>query len=145
MMGNPLVDPLVLRSIAGRAVPLLKALANEDRLLVLCQLSQGELCVSRMEELPGIHQPTLLQQLCVLRTDGVVATRREGKRIFYRLADAKLVEILAILTRLYAPRRKALSHRPERANPASITRLSSSPSTRTTLSARPMSPCAAPT
>ena len=126
MMDKPLVDPLVLRSIVGRAVPLLKALANEDRRLILCQLSQGELRVSRMEELLGIHQPTLSQQLCVLRTDGVVATRREGKRIFYSLSDARLVEILAILTRLYAPRRNSVSHRPERANPARITRSSSS-------------------
>ena len=127
MTNRPLVDPLLLRSIAGRAVPLLKALANEDRLLILCQLAQGELCVSRMEELLGIHQPTLSQQLCVLRTGGVVATRREGKRIFYSLADAKLVEILALLTRLNAPRRKAISHRPERANPARISPSSSSP------------------
>ena len=63
-----LISPELLRSNAGQAVATLKLLANEDRLLLLCQLSQGECSVGELELLLGIRQPTLSQQLCVLRT-----------------------------------------------------------------------------
>ena len=99
-----LIDPSILRGAAGRAVSALKLLANEERLLLLCQLSQGEMCVSELEASLGIHQPTLSQQLGVLRTEGVVSTRRQGKHIFYSVADADLLEILAVLYRLYCPK-----------------------------------------
>jgi DNA-binding transcriptional ArsR family regulator len=95
------IDPEALRGAAGQAVAALKVLANEQRLLLLCQLSQGEMCVSELEEALDIHQPTLSQQLGVLRTEGVVETRREGKNIFYSVADPALLEILAVLYRLY--------------------------------------------
>jgi DNA-binding transcriptional ArsR family regulator len=98
------IDPEALRSAAGKAVGALKVLANEDRLLLLCQLSQGEMCVSDLEEALGIHQPTLSQQLGVLRNEGVVQTRREGKSIFYSVADPSMLEILAVLYRLYCPK-----------------------------------------
>ena len=98
------IDPARLRGAAGQAVGALKLLANEDRLLLLCQLSQGELCVSDLEEELGIHQPTLSQQLGVLRTEGVVTTRRQGKNIFYSVADPALLDILAVLYRLYCPK-----------------------------------------
>ena len=96
----------MLRGAAGKAVTALKLLANEDRLLLLCQLSQGEMCVSDLEETLGIHQPTLSQQLGVLRNEGVVDTRREGKNIFYSVADPALMEILRVLYRLYCPPEK---------------------------------------
>ncbi|GKS76302.1 metalloregulator ArsR/SmtB family transcription factor [Acidovorax sp. SUPP950] len=98
------IDPERLRQAASQAVSALKALANEDRLLLLCQLSQGEQCVSDLQARLGIQQPTLSQQLGVLRTQGVVETRREGKNIHYRVADAALLEILAVLYRLYCPK-----------------------------------------
>ena len=97
------VDPNVLRLGAGKAVSALKVLANEDRLLLLCQLSQREMCVGELEQMLDIRQPTLSQQLAVLRTQGVVATRRQGKNVFYRVADRDLLEILAVLYRLYCP------------------------------------------
>ena len=97
------IDPEVLRGAAGKAVAALKLLANEDRLLLLCQLSQGEMCVSDLEQTLGIRQPTLSQQLSVLRSEGVVDTRREGKNIFYSVAEPALLEILAVLYRLYCP------------------------------------------
>jgi DNA-binding transcriptional ArsR family regulator len=100
------IDPEVLRSAAAQAVAALKLLANEQRLLLLCQLSQGEMCVSELEECLGIHQPTLSQQLGVLRSEAVVNTRREGKNIFYSVADPALLEILAVLYRLYCPRER---------------------------------------
>ncbi|WP_240650531.1 metalloregulator ArsR/SmtB family transcription factor [Variovorax sp. 375MFSha3.1] len=96
----------MLRGAAGKAVTALKLLANEDRLLLLCQLSQGEMCVSDLEETLGIHQPTLSQQLGVLRNEGVVDTRREGKNIFYSVTDPALMEILRVLYRLYCPPEK---------------------------------------
>ncbi len=97
------LDPRVLRQAAVQAVARLKLLANEDRLLLLCQLSQGEMCVSELEACLDIRQPTLSQQLGVLRRQGVVATRREGKNIHYRVADPALLEVLAVLYRLYCP------------------------------------------
>ena len=99
-----IINPELLRGAAGQAVAALKVLANEDRLLLLCQLSQGEMCVSELEEALDIHQPTLSQQLGVLRTEGVVETRRQGKNIYYSVADPALLEILAVLYRLYCPK-----------------------------------------
>jgi len=98
------LDPDLLREAAAQAVAALKVLANGDRLLLLCQLSQGEMCVSELEEALDIHQPTLSQQLGVLRTEQVVSTRREGKNIYYSVADPTLLEILAVLYRLYCPK-----------------------------------------
>jgi ArsR family transcriptional regulator len=98
------IDPELLRGAATRAVGALKVLANEDRLLLLCQLSQAELSVGELEERLGIRQPTLSQQLGVLRNEGVVQTRRQGKNIFYSVADPALLEILAVLYRLYCPK-----------------------------------------
>lgn len=98
------IDPDLLRKAAGRAVGALKILANEDRLLLLCQLSQGESCVSDLQEALDIYQPTLSQQLGVLRSEGVVNTRRDGKRIYYSLADAGLMQVLAVLYRVYCPK-----------------------------------------
>ncbi len=100
------IDPEVLRHAADEAVAALKLLANVERMLLLCQLSQGEMCVSELEELLNIHQPTLSQQLGVLRTEGVVNTRRQGKNIYYSVADPNLLEILAVLYHLYCPKEK---------------------------------------
>lgn len=100
---HPIIDPSTLRSGAHLAVGALKLLANEDRLLLLCQLSQGEMCVGDLEAQLDIRQPTLSQQLGVLRSEGVVSTRRQGKNIYYSIADPALLEILAVLHRLYCP------------------------------------------
>lgn len=99
-----LIDPAQLRTAASRAVGALKLLANEDRLLLLCQLSHGERCVSELEAQLDIRQPTLSQQLGVLRSEGVVTTRRQGKHIFYSVSDPALLEILALLYRLHCPK-----------------------------------------
>ena len=98
------IDPDKLKAAAGEAVGALRLLANEDRLLLLCQLSQGEMCVGDLEEQLGIRQPTLSQQLGVLRNEGALATRREGKNIIYRVADPNLLQILAVLYRIYCPK-----------------------------------------
>ncbi len=103
---SPQLDPEMLRSAADRAVGALKLLANVERMLLLCQLSQGEMCVSDLEAQLGIRQPTLSQQLGVLRNEGVVGTRRESKNIYYSVTDPHLLEILAVLYRLYCPKEK---------------------------------------
>ena len=103
MHTHPVINTEALRTTAAQAVAALKLLANEDRLLLMCQLSQGEMCVSELEEQLQIRQPTLSQQLGVLRTEGVVSTRRQGKNIYYSVADAAMLDIVAVLYRLYCP------------------------------------------
>lgn len=87
-----------MQAAAAHACALLKVLSNPDRLMLLCQLTQGEYCVSDLESMLGIAQPTLSQQLGVLREEKLVSTRREGKQIFYSI-DSK--EALAIMQVLY--------------------------------------------
>lgn len=67
----------------------LKVLSNPDRLKILCVLVEGELNVQKIEESTDIHQPTLSQQLTVLRKNNMVSTRREGKQIFYQVSDPR--------------------------------------------------------
>ncbi len=101
MVKPPKFDIEQMRISASAATATLKTLANEDRLLLMCQLSDGEKSVSELEALLDIRQPTLSQQLGVLRTEGLVSTRREGKRIYYSIADPRVMEILHTLYALY--------------------------------------------
>jgi ArsR family transcriptional regulator len=95
------LDLSAMRRSAADATSFLRLLANEDRLLLLCQLLSGERGVSELEQLLDIRQPTLSQQLGVLREQGLVATRRDGKNIYYRLADARVESTLAHLYTLF--------------------------------------------
>ena len=95
------IDIDQMRQSAGDAAQMLGSLAHQDRLLLLCQLSQGELCVSELEALLGIQQPNLSQQLGVLRREGLVATRREGKHMFYRIGDPRVLSLLQTLYMLF--------------------------------------------
>jgi ArsR family transcriptional regulator len=90
-----------MQAAAARACAMLKVLGNPDRLLLLCQLTQGEFCVSDLESTLGILQPTLSQQLGVLREEKLVATRREGKQIYYSLASKEATALLQVLYQLY--------------------------------------------
>ena len=104
-----------LRAAAGEACAMLRGLAHGDRLLLLCQLSREELSVSEIEARLGIRQPSLSQQLGVLRRDGLVASRRDGRRIYYRIADPRALAILQLLYSLYclpggAPRDAGIPH-----------------------------------
>lgn len=94
---NP-VEIRKLRSSAQEACGLLSVLAHEDRLVLLCQIARQEHSVGELEELLDIRQPTLSQQLGVLRREGLVETRRDGKKIYYRLISK---EALAIIDSLY--------------------------------------------
>ena len=86
-----------MQQAAAKAGGLLKVLANSDRLLLLCQMSQGEYCVSELEAMTGIKQPTLSQQLSVLREEQMVSTRREGKQIFYSIASPDALAVMQVL------------------------------------------------
>ena len=88
-----------MQAAAREACSLLKVLSNPDRLLILCLLSQREARVGEIEGALGIVQPTLSQQLTVLREEELVTTRREGKNIHYSLASDAAV---AVIETLYA-------------------------------------------
>jgi DNA-binding transcriptional ArsR family regulator len=72
---------------AREAARVLKALAHESRLKILCLLRESEKSVGELEQMLALRQPTVSQQLARLRTDGLVTTRRDGKTIYYRLAS----------------------------------------------------------
>ncbi len=86
---------------AAEAAELLKALANPDRLLLLCQLVGGEKAVTELGVLTHIEQPSLSQQLAVLRGERLVTTRREGKNMFYSIASPAALAVLETLYRLF--------------------------------------------
>lgn len=90
-----------LRVSADQACALLKTMANQDRLLLLCHLIDAERNVSELEEVTGVRQPTLSQQLGVLREEGLVSTRREGKYIYYSLSNPAVIRIMQTLYGLY--------------------------------------------
>jgi DNA-binding transcriptional ArsR family regulator len=96
-----------LRAAAGAASSLLKALANQDRLMLLCQLAEGPHCVSELEQKTGVRQPTLSQQLTVLRNEDLVSTRREGKQIYYSIASPAALAVLQTLYEQFCPKENA--------------------------------------
>ena len=104
MPASATIDLEELRNAADAACRLLKTLSNPDRLLLLCRLSQGEACVGELESELGIAQPTLSQQLGVLRGEGLVEARREGKNVYYSLADARVERMLPLLYELFCKR-----------------------------------------
>jgi ArsR family transcriptional regulator len=86
---------------AAAAARLLKAMAHDARLLVLCQLADGERQVSQIAS--RLSQSALSQHLAMLRAEGLVATRREGQFIHYRIADPAVRAVIATLAGLYCP------------------------------------------
>lgn len=94
-------QPAALRAHAGDAARLLRALANEHRLLVLCALAEGERSVSELNAQVALSQPALSQHLALLREEALVQTRRAGQTIYYRLAEGAAREVLQALHRAY--------------------------------------------
>lgn len=90
-----------LQARAGEAATLLKALANPGRLLLLCQLVDAQRSVGELGALTGLAQPSLSQQLGVLRGERLVATRREGKQVIYRIASPAVLAVLQTLYTLF--------------------------------------------
>ena len=93
-----------LQSRALRAAGLLKATANPVRLMVLCQLAEGEKSVGELEKVAGVSQSALSQHLALLRERGVVRSRREGQSIFYALDGPEAPALLAALYEVYCRR-----------------------------------------
>jgi DNA-binding transcriptional ArsR family regulator len=96
-MENATLDLEKMHIAAEKACRLMKVLSNPDRLMLLCQLSLGEKRVGELEEILGIVQPTLSQQLTVLRDEELVSTRREGKNIYYQIASPQALAVMNIL------------------------------------------------
>ncbi|KQQ14355.1 transcriptional regulator [Methylobacterium sp. Leaf123] len=101
--GSPELDLLLAN--ARDASELLKALAHEARLVILCLLVEGERSVSELEQLLNLRQPAVSQQLARLRADDLVEARRDGKNIYYTLARPEVREIIAALHRAFCETR----------------------------------------
>ena len=95
------MSPQEMEERAGEVALLLKTLAHPARLMLACTLAEGEYSVSELEEALGIRQPTLSQQLGVLREAGVVETRREAKQIFYRLTEKRAAQLIQALYAIF--------------------------------------------
>lgn len=92
---SPELEKMV--SKARDASEFLKALAHETRLLLLCYLAERERSVTELENILSLRQPTVSQQLARLRLDGLVTTRRDGKTIYYGIADERLRQVIGII------------------------------------------------
>ncbi|MGX8882757.1 ArsR/SmtB family transcription factor [Methylovorus sp. SPW-M1] len=91
------IDLPAMHQSAEAASRLMRILANADRLMLLCQLTQQELCVSELESMLDIRQPTLSQQLTVLREEELVTTRRDGKKIYYQIVPGPALAVMQVL------------------------------------------------
>ncbi len=90
-----------LESKSDQASTLLKSLANEKRLMIVCILSQGEKNVGDLEQFIGLSQSALSQHLARLRRDGIVSTRREAQTIYYSIKDPSVAKLLQCLSDIY--------------------------------------------
>lgn len=98
------VDLDQLKESAQRASGLLKAMSNEHRLMVLCQLANGERSVGELEEIVGLSQSALSQHLARLRRDDLVTTRRSAQTIYYSLKGEEATRVIETLYGLYCAR-----------------------------------------
>jgi len=97
----PRLDYEAMQRNAGNAVSLLKGLANESRLMILCVLSEGEISVGDLNKRIKLSQSALSQHLAVLREQELVQTRRESQTIYYRLRDSAAMNIIEMLHDVY--------------------------------------------
>ena len=95
------MDFEAMQKNATDAVSLLKGLANESRLMIMCVLSEGEVSVGQLNQRIKLSQSALSQHLAVLREQGLVKTRRESQTIYYRLEDSAAVNIIELLHDVY--------------------------------------------
>ena len=109
-----------LRSGAAEAALLLKALANERRLLILCRLiDSGESTVGALVEISGISQPAVSQHLARMREEGLVDFRRDGPALLYRIADERVAALFSTLEGLFCRQAKRNSDADARNRPGS--------------------------
>jgi len=93
----------LMRENAGSAARLMKALANDSRLMILCYLDDKELSVSELNENLDLSQSALSQHLAVLRRDGLVKTRRDSQTIYYSLEGDQASRIISTLHQMFCP------------------------------------------
>ncbi|MBO6789450.1 MAG: helix-turn-helix transcriptional regulator [Dinoroseobacter sp.] len=98
-MGNDEMDRIA--KSAAEAAAFLKAIAHEGRLMILCNLASGEKSVTELEELLSTRQASVSQQLARLRLEGLVEPRRDGKTIYYSLADDRPKQLMEVLYELF--------------------------------------------
>lgn len=98
---DQLVDIGKLQDNAHRASDLLKSMANEWRLMVLCQLIQGEASVGELEKVTGVRQSALSQHLAILRRERLVKTRKSAQNVYYSIASDEAVAIVNTLYGLF--------------------------------------------
>jgi len=98
---DQIASPTDMEQSAKDATAFLKTMAHEGRLMTLCYLGSGEKSVGELEELLQMRQAAVSQILARLREEGRVTTRREGKTIYYRLADDKTRELIDLLYRQF--------------------------------------------
>jgi ArsR family transcriptional regulator len=91
------IDLKRMKSSADAACRLMKVLNHRDRLMLLCEISQGEKCVGELEEILDLHQPMLSQHLTTLRKGKLVKTRRVGKNIYYSLGSDSALAVIEVL------------------------------------------------
>ncbi|MCG5236389.1 ArsR/SmtB family transcription factor [Xanthobacter oligotrophicus] len=96
---SPELDQLMRN--ARKASDFLKALSHENRLLLLCLLAERERSVTELENILSLRQPTVSQQLARLRLDNLVTTRRDGKTIYYSLANDDVRRVISVIYDMY--------------------------------------------
>ena len=100
-------DPEVLEEKAAEVADILRALANERRLLILCKLVEwGEANVNSLAEAVGLSQSALSQHLAKMRNEGLVTFRRESQTVWYRISDPRVEQLFATLHKLFCQPRK---------------------------------------
>ena len=104
-----LIDLEKIQANAKRASILLKAMSNQHRLLILCQLVPSEKCVGELEKVVGLSQSALSQHLARLRRNELVSTRREAQTIYYSLAGEEASAVIETLYELYCGTEAMLS------------------------------------
>lgn len=101
MFDHATFDLVRFEESASRAAALLRLLGNDRRLMILCQLAEGELSVGQLQARVGLTQSALSQHLALLREQHIVATRRQGQAIHYRITDQATMRLMATLADIF--------------------------------------------
>ncbi|HNG59942.1 MAG TPA: metalloregulator ArsR/SmtB family transcription factor [Cellvibrionaceae bacterium] len=102
-MNDTFTNNPAMQAHAAKAASLLKALANEHRLMIMCTLIDGELCVGDLNERVPLSQSALSQHLASLREAGLVRTRKESQTVYYAVNGNEASKIIAVLQSIYCP------------------------------------------
>lgn len=93
----------LMRQHAAEAAATLRLIGNENRLVILCSLVEGEMGVGALQERVDLSQSALSQHLAKLRTDGLITARRKSQNLYYRISDEKIMALMAALADIFCP------------------------------------------